>query len=109
MEFAMHDVGVGHYRVEGDLDQVAATNWIRFCRESSAAPDRTIRLDLADLEIDTGPACALAVDAIRALVDRGIHPVLVRAPQELAHVLYRVGMLPVLTLVDPREEMPTSS
>lgn len=107
MEFQIHPRGPGHFALRGELDETAARSWIRFCQELEPADQ--VRLDLSEVDLDSGPACALAVDAVRVLVARGIHPVLLAAPQALAHVLYRVGMLPSLTLIAPRQELPSSS
>lgn len=110
MEFEIRRLAPGHYAVDGDLDEAAAISWVQFCeRIATGDEDGKVHFDLAELDIASGPACAMAVGAIRSIVDRSLHPVLTRAPQELAHVLYRVGMLPSLTLLDPREELPTSS
>lgn len=109
MTFEIIPLAPGHYRMSGDLDSKAALDWKSFCRVANPAAAGSICFDMMDVDVVSGAACAIGVDAIRVLIDRGFHPILDKAPQELAHVLYRVGMLPCLTLRDPREEMPTSS
>lgn len=72
--------------------------------------DPSIDIDLEDLELDDGSAVVEAVNAVRDLL---LHApvVLRRAPQMLAHTLYKAGMLQEgrLELVLPREEEATSS
>jgi hypothetical protein len=72
---------------------VSAAQAPAFCAALLAAARRgegPARLALEALDLDDGVAVALAVDAVRALGrERGV--VLVRAPQMLAHTLYKIG------------------
>ncbi len=75
-----------------------------------ALGDRTVHLDLDDLELDDGSAVAEAVNAIRGLL-RSCAIVVHHAPEMLAHTLYKTGMLEDdrLSLVTPRVEEPTTA
>lgn len=72
--------------------------------------DRSIELDLEDLELEDGSAVAEAVNALRRLTMRA-PVVLWHAPQMLAHTLYKTNMLSGgrLRLVQPRAEEAYSS
>ena len=75
-----------------------------------ALGERTIHLDLDDLELDDGSAVAEAVNALRGLL-RSATVVVHHAPQMLAHTLYKTGMLDNdrLSLEAPRVEEPTTA
>lgn len=99
----------GRYRLAGELDRAGAEELVEFSRCAALAEDGSVWLELGGVDLESGAACAEAVRAVRALLERGARVTLVQAPQSLAHVLYRVGMLPGLELIEPREEEPTSS
>lgn len=92
------------WTIEGDATLEAARRFEQACHRLPTG-DR-LTLQMLDLDVDDGPACAALVDAVRVLAGR-THLVLEDAPQPLAHVLYRVGDLGRLELVRPRVESPT--
>jgi ABC-type transporter Mla MlaB component len=63
-------------------------------------------LDLEELELLDGIAVAEVVNAIRQVRDRAGRVEIHRAPQMLAHTLYKPGLLGdgSIVLIDPRQE-----
>ena len=63
-------------------------------------------LHLDDVEIVSGEAMAMCITWIRGLCQRDLTLVLVRAPQMLAHTLYKTNMLNTckIKLISPRED-----
>ncbi|OGL67432.1 MAG: hypothetical protein A3J27_14010 [Candidatus Tectomicrobia bacterium RIFCSPLOWO2_12_FULL_69_37] len=94
------------FTLSGDVDAGAAARVLQ-ALEEKAGGGEAAELLLDEAEIIGGPAAARMVDAVRLLLDRFARLRLVRAPQALAHTLYRVGMLQPgsrLELIAPREE-----
>ena len=95
-------------RVRGCIDASVASAFAealaRDVKTLNAGGD-TILLDFEDLELDDGVSIAQMVNALREL-GRDARVVVRRAPQLLAHTLYKAGMLrdERLTLEDPRQE-----
>lgn len=100
--------------LEGDLaaeamQQLGAapfTQWL-----AAADPGRRLRIELGGLELDSGEALATLITALRSWTAtaraRGAEGiVLVEAPQDLAHTLYKIGALTgtAMTLLAPRHE-----
>lgn len=96
----------GGYRVAGSFDREAAEAFAAFCADIGSPG--TVELDLAEMEIESGAACAAIVRAVRILLERG-GVRLVQPPQVLAHSIYRLGLLPDVELIDPRTDEPTAS
>ena len=73
---------------------------------SEIPPDGEITLQLEDVDIVSGPAMALCITWIRSLCQRHPKVTLIRAPQMLAHTLYKTNMLNTLNivLISPRED-----
>lgn len=68
-----------------------------------------MRIDLDELDADDGAGVAVLTTLLRELLDRGGEITLVRAPQMLAHTLYKTGMLrryARLHLEDVQQEEP---
>ncbi len=90
----------------GDVDGAAAARVLEAAdREASACA--LLHLDLGELELPDGVAVARMVDLVRLLLARAKRVRVLRAPQSLAHTLYRVGMLKGdarLELIEPRQE-----
>ena len=97
--------------VEGELAgaQAAALEPALLAQEASLEAGE-LTLDLEGLELEDGVATALAVNAIRALLERRALR-LVGAPQMLAHTLYKVGGLQGGRLVveSARSDEPTTA
>lgn len=94
------------FTLSGDVDAGAAARVLQ-ALEEKAGEGEGAELLLEEAEITGGPAAARMVDAVRLLLARFARVRLVRAPQALAHTLYRVGMLRPgsrLELIAPREE-----
>ncbi|MBI2131632.1 MAG: hypothetical protein HYT99_02225 [Candidatus Tectomicrobia bacterium] len=94
------------FTLSGDVDAASAEKILRALVEKSGEGEGA-ELLLEEAEITGGPATARMVDAVRLLLARFARLRLVRAPQALAHTLYRVGMLRPgsrLELIAPREE-----
>ena len=108
MAVELRDEAPGIVRVAGTIDRREAERFVAWALVAEV-PGASIELELEDAEIDGGAACAELVRGVRALLDRGLAVRLVHAPQALAHVIYRIGMMGRVTLVEPREEEPTSS
>ncbi|MBI3024356.1 MAG: hypothetical protein HYY66_01505 [Candidatus Tectomicrobia bacterium] len=92
--------------LSGDVDADGAEKIFR-ALEEKAGEGEMAELHLDEAEITDGPATARMVDAVRLLLDRFTRLRVVRAPQALAHTIYRVGMLQPgsrIDLIDPREE-----
>lgn len=92
--------------LSGDVDAASAEKILRALLDGSGE-GKAAELHLDEAEITDGPATARMVDAVRLLLARFARVRLVRAPQALAHTLYRVGMLRPgsrLELIAPREE-----
>jgi len=92
--------------LSGDVDAASAEKILRALLDGSGE-GKAAELLLDEAEITDGPATARMVDAVRLLLARFSRLRLVRAPQALAHTLYRVGMLRPggrIELVEPREE-----
>ena len=92
------------WTIEGDANLEDARRFEEACR--GLPTSERLTLQMLDLDVDGGPACAALVDAVRVLATR-TSVVLEDAPQSLAHVLYRVGDLRRIELVRPRVESPT--
>lgn len=94
------------FTLSGDVDAASAEKILRALLDGSGE-GKAAELHLDEAEITDGPATARMVDAVRLLLARFSRVRLVRAPQALAHTLYRVGMLQPgsrLELIAPREE-----
>lgn len=94
------------FTLSGDVDAPAAEK-VFLALEEKSGEGEGAELLLDEAEIVGGPATARMVDAVRLLRDRFSRLRLVRAPQALAHSLYRVGMLRPggrIEMVDPRDE-----
>ena len=92
--------------LSGDVDAEGAGKILRALLDGSGE-GKVAELLLDEAEITDGPATARMVDAVRLLLARFSRLRLVRAPQALAHTIYRVGMLRPggrIELVEPREE-----
>ena len=93
-----------HLSLDGDLGP-EALNRLQAGLEGLPS-DAHLHLDLSDCDVDGSEALIEAIDLIRGAARRGVRVTLFQAPQLLAHGLYRIGALPTLTLVEPREEEP---
>jgi anti-anti-sigma regulatory factor len=98
----------GRARLAGELDDDAARVLVGDCRSLPLPADSKVVLELGELELLTGTACGLVVDALRELLRRGAQVTLIEAPQALAHVLYRTGDLPRFALIRTRLDEATS-
>lgn len=79
---------------------------------SLSLEDAPVEIDLEEADIEDGPICAVLVDHLRQAAYRVGTVILFRPPQVLAHALYRIGVLgprAVIQVVEPREELGTSS
>lgn len=97
--------------VGGSIDAASAEAFAQVLEHDVRAlayGDRTIHLDLDDLELDDGSAVAQAVNALRRLLQHGA-VVIHHAPQMLAHTLYKAGLLDDqrLRLETPRVDEPS--
>ena len=98
-------------RVEGLIDRDVAA----LLREqlSGLSPSKEgNRVDLGEADIEDAVVVSLLIEALRDTAQRLGSLEVVGAPQVLAHGLYRVGALGPnanLRLIDPREELGTSS
>lgn len=92
--------------VSGDVDADSAREMIeRICGTEGA--NLALELDLEEMDLADAAAVAVLVDGTRDLLDHFDNVRLLRAPQMLAHNLYRVGMLREggrLGLIAPRQE-----
>ena len=98
--------GGTRFILSGDVDADGAARVLRALEEKAGAGEAA-ELLLDEAELTDGPATALMVEAVRLLLDRFTRLRLVRAPQALAHTLYRVGMLRPgsrIALAEPRDE-----
>lgn len=98
----------GWVQVTGDLDS-AECNCLQAFWDCHVPDDLAkLELDLAELDSMDGESVAVMVNLIRQAVDGGAAVRVVRAPQMLAHTLYKIGMLiPTgVELVEPRVEEP---
>ncbi|MEO1336006.1 MAG: STAS domain-containing protein [Myxococcota bacterium] len=89
---------------EGDLDHQAVQTIV----ETIGAIDRgPLSVDLTEVDITDGRACAALADALRKAAGRIGDVAVIQAPQALAHTLYRVGALGsgTLQLIEPRDEL----
>ena len=98
-------------RVEGLLDQDIAA---LFIEQLSALPQdgSVTRIDLSEADIADAIVVTNLIEALRTTAERLDQLEVFGAPQVLAHGLYRVGALgpaAKLRLIDPREEIGTSS
>ncbi|MCK6550324.1 STAS domain-containing protein [Myxococcota bacterium] len=73
--------------------------------------DAPVVLDLEEAEVDDASIATMLVDHIRQTAARVGTVRIIRPPQVIAHVLYRIGALQgsTIQLVEPREELGTSS
>jgi ABC-type transporter Mla MlaB component len=90
----------------GDFDGEIAARVAEHVRSMPLPPGDTLTVEMGELDLDDGVSVAELVNAIRTLIGRGRHLVLIEAPQMLAHTLYKVSMLDTqpITLVRPRED-----
>jgi hypothetical protein len=82
-------------RVAGSIDAESAAAFASALTSDVPVLARgaaSIELELGELELDDGTAVAEAVNGLRALMRRA-RVTLREAPQMLAHVLYKAGML----------------
>ncbi|MBI3127439.1 MAG: hypothetical protein HYZ11_07530 [Candidatus Tectomicrobia bacterium] len=104
---AREEISTGaRFTLSGDVDAASAEMILR-ALEEKAGEGEAAEFLLEEAEITDGPAAARMVDAARLLLARFRRVRLVRAPQALAHSLYRVGMLRPgsrIEMVEPREE-----
>lgn len=65
-----------------------------------------LHIDLAEFDLETGTDAVQVVDALKRHLEEGHRLVLQNSPQNLAHNLYRIGLLdhPLLTLEDTRSD-----
>ena len=96
-------------RLEGEVDRdVAALLGEQLAQLTPA--DAPVRLDLSECDIEDARVVAAMVTFLRDTARRLGSVTVTGAPQALAHSLYRVNALNEgVTLVDPREEIGTSS
>ena len=91
---------------DGDLDAESAAAVVSAIDDVNSS-DSALVLNMRDVEVLEGRACAALVDAIRRAVRRLGDVVVVEGPQVLNHTLYRVGALEsgCIRLVEPRDEI----
>lgn len=91
-------------RLEGEIDpQVLAL----FLEQLASAPSGELEVDLEEADVSAAAVVARLADALRREARRIGRVRVIRAPQVLAHTLYRVGALGrgTLELVEPRDEI----
>jgi anti-anti-sigma regulatory factor len=74
--------------------------------------DAPLVLDMGDADIEDSRVATMLVEYIRQTAQRVGHVQILRAPQILAHSLYRVGALgsqSTIELIEPRVELGASS
>lgn len=78
---------------------------------AAAPPGGRLRLELAGLDVESGEALATLISLLRAWAAQsrgagGAGLLLVEAPQDLAHTLYKIGALErsLIVLQDPRSD-----
>ena len=98
-------VGIGRVRLEGEIDRTGVEAFAAW----AARAEGPLLVDLGDAEVEDGAACGELVRALRQLAERGVRVKLLHAPQVLAHVIYRVGMLGSIELIEPLSDEPSSS
>lgn len=105
-ELQRHERGGGvGFVLLGDVDADAAGRVAEAFR-SEPAGGGAVALEMEDAELTDGLAVTRMVDALRLLLERFNRVRLARAPQMLAHTLYKTGALRDgrLELIEPREE-----
>ena len=110
-EAPMVEVCVASGRVLVDAEGAASRHTERVERWVLERALETLELDLEGLELDDGVAAAQWHDLVRRLRDRHGSITLFRAPQMLAHTLYKVGDLldGRIVLVEPRSDEGTTA
>ena len=110
------DAVARHLRVEGEVGETDSAAFARALVDACATVPRpehggSLALDLDGLDLLDGVAVAEAINGLRAALALGAPVVLHRAPQMLAHTLYKIGMLTdgAISLEDPRVEEPTTA
>lgn len=103
--------GGARFTLAGDVNAQDAARLLDAMKDAvekeSLGDARMATLCLGELELSDGVALARMVDLVRLLLGGARRVRVVRPPQTLAHVLYRVGMLAGdarLALVEPRQE-----
>lgn len=95
-------------RLCGDVDRDVAALLIEQLAQLEAA-DSPVTIDLAEADVDDAKVVAMMVDALRACATRLGKLTIIGAPQVVAHTLYRTNALTNIELIEPREELGTSS
>jgi anti-anti-sigma regulatory factor len=95
--------------IEGDLNHENAEAFRQALGLLKAEPDSKTVLDMSGFDVDDGIGVAIAINALRDLLERAGWVQLIGAPQILGHNLYRVGLMGANTtieLIDMREDEP---
>ena len=94
-------------KIAGLLDEDLAALFA----EQLSGLEESCAIDLSEADIEDASVTAGLIDIIRSTARRVGGLTLVRAPQVLAHGLYRIGAISddCVTLVEPRDEIGTSS
>jgi ABC-type transporter Mla MlaB component len=72
--------------------------------------DAPLTIDMADADVEDASVATMLVDYIRETARRVGSVQIVKAPQVIAHALYRIGAMGgVIQLIEPRVELGTSS
>lgn len=95
----------------GDVDSVGAARILEALQAESFQGGKATWM-MEEMELTDGPSVTRMVEAARFLLKRHDRLRLFRAPQMLAHSIYRLGMLEGdsrIELIEPREEEGTAS
>ena len=94
-------------KIAGVLDEDLAALFA----EQLSGLEESCAIDLSEADLEDASVTAGLIDIIRTTARRISGLTLIGAPQVLAHGLYRIGAITddCVTLVDPREEIGTSS
>jgi ABC-type transporter Mla MlaB component len=102
---------VDRLALKGTIDRDIAALFVEQLA-TLAREDAPVEIDLEEADIEEAAIVAVLVDHIRQAAYRIGSVVLFRPPQVLAHALYRIGAMgprAVIQVIEPREELGTSS
>lgn len=99
------------YTLVGDVNSAGAARILEALQAESPRGGQATWM-MEEAELTDGPSVTRMVEAARLLLKRHDRLCIVRAPQMLAHSIYRLGMLEGdsgIELIEPREEEGTAS